>query len=630
MRRLLCAVGTAVLILGLPAGASADDAADSGAGTKLMLVLDASGSMADPASGGGGSRIDAARTALEAVIDAAPDAQRVGFRVFGAADVAEDDPAACTDSERIVDLGASNRDALREAVRAYEPVGWTPTSHALRAAAEDLGDEGQRTIVLLSDGEPTCDPDPCEVAGEIAASGVDVKIDVVGLDVSGAARDTLACVAQAGGGTYYDANDAQSLTDSLVETSVRASRPFDLTGEPIEGTADPAAAPTIESGQYLDVIPDDGPIHYRFTRSAPGTTVHVGAVFRGGAGSAGDSVNIGIAVDDEQQTWCNTGSAYGIGVGARSPINYGATSSWRSDPESVCSTRDDLLVAVEPIVGSEHLGTPIEIAVYEEPPLTEMVTAGDTPEQPVWTALTPERPTDDEIPGTSNANAPILDEGTYAFDINPGETQVVGIPLGWGEDLQAQFDAKLTDEVREAAAVGSAIDVDIVNPVRGSDAISFYADEPEDWTTGALGNIRENIDFRTGAQTYTVDPAQRASNKAAQRGASVAGVRYVQVVYNVRGDEANLPYTLTLKRNSSGDTEPPAYEEVEGLSAPEADSRLLDAAATLAEHAPAEEEAIEDSGIHPVVWLLAGVGGVLVVAVGALAMLRRRSADRPS
>ncbi|RLV51352.1 hypothetical protein D9V41_17295, partial [Aeromicrobium phragmitis] len=101
------------------------------------------------------------------------------------------------------------------------------------------------------------------------------------------------------------------------------------------------------------------------------------------------------------------------------------------------NTADEVTVRIDRTVGIELAGAPVELAVYEEPPLAEAPTT-DPPQAPAWTALEPGDATRDVVPGTSNANAPIVDEGTYALDINPGETQVLGIPLDWGESLQAQ------------------------------------------------------------------------------------------------------------------------------------------------------------------------------------------------
>src|SRR5699024_4759075 len=49
---------------------------------KLLLVLDASGSMAEDA-GGGQTRIEAAKDALRTVVDELPDDAEVGLRVYG-------------------------------------------------------------------------------------------------------------------------------------------------------------------------------------------------------------------------------------------------------------------------------------------------------------------------------------------------------------------------------------------------------------------------------------------------------------------------------------------------------------------------------------------------------------------
>src|SRR5699024_12709700 len=59
----------------------AKEASADGAG-KLLLVLDASGSMAEDA-GGGQTRIQAAKDALRTVVDELPDDAEGGLRVYG-------------------------------------------------------------------------------------------------------------------------------------------------------------------------------------------------------------------------------------------------------------------------------------------------------------------------------------------------------------------------------------------------------------------------------------------------------------------------------------------------------------------------------------------------------------------
>ncbi|MBA4606958.1 VWA domain-containing protein [Aeromicrobium sp. Marseille-Q0843] len=623
MKKTLSVVGSILLAataLSWPAASAQEDPA---ADTAMMLVMDASGSMAER-TGGGSTRIQAAKDGLDAVIDGLPDEQRVGFRVYGASDVAEDDPAACTDSERIVDLDTDNRDALRQAVADYEPVGWTPTSHALREAAKDLGDSGQRTIVLVSDGEPTCDPDPCVVAREIAKDGIDIRIDVVGFDVSGGARKTLQCVADEGNGTYYDADDAESLTDSLRVSSVRASRPFDLTGTPVKGTPTEDGAPLLAPGQYTDTVAVGGPSNYRVARTAPDSTVHVGAVISGVSGDLGASAT--LRTKRIGGLMCSGSTTYGLDMSSRSPVYYGGVSSWVRDADSECRTDDELGVQVERSVGQIE-GRPIELAVYEEPPITSELAPGAAGGEPEWVAPTPGTATE-AVPGTSIASAPEVGPGTYQLDISAGETQVLAVPVDWGEQVRAQVDAKLNDEVRDAAAIGSGLDVSVINPLRRDVTISLYGNWPQDWTRDPWANLRENIAFRTGAMSWPLHPANRAQNDTTREGASLAGMHYVVVSLKLRGDETNLPYTLTLDReNVLGDVAP-TYADVDGLTAPVADSRLVDspvtAAAEKTDDADTRAAAGAEDSASLLPWVVGGAVAALVLAAGIVMVLRRR------
>jgi Ca-activated chloride channel family protein len=106
------------------------------------------------------------------------------------------------------------------------PTGFTPIGHALALAARDLPADGPRTIVLVSDGEDTCTPpDPCEVARNLRAQGVAVKVETVGLLLEGPkARGQLQCIARATGGSYRDVSSVADLASSLVDISSRAAR----------------------------------------------------------------------------------------------------------------------------------------------------------------------------------------------------------------------------------------------------------------------------------------------------------------------------------------------------------------------------------------------------------------------
>ena len=192
------------------------------------------------------TKIDAAKRAFARLIPRLPTAGKVGLRVYGATVFNRTDPGACTDSQLAVPVGRADKPALAKAVAGFEPYGETPISYGLQQSAKDLGGSGQRTILLVSDGEETCDPDPCATAREIAGLGINLKIDVVGFRIGPSSRDQLRCIADAGSGTFYETNDAETLAASLERLSVRAFRPFRVSGTAVEGAPAAEGAPVLQ------------------------------------------------------------------------------------------------------------------------------------------------------------------------------------------------------------------------------------------------------------------------------------------------------------------------------------------------------------------------------------------------
>ena len=90
----------------------------------------------------------------------------------------------------------------------------------MKLAGETLtGREEERTIVLVSDGIETCKGDPCAVAEALRNSASNLKIHVVGYGVDAEARAQLQCVAQKGGGAYFDVDDTAALSGALTEVA---------------------------------------------------------------------------------------------------------------------------------------------------------------------------------------------------------------------------------------------------------------------------------------------------------------------------------------------------------------------------------------------------------------------------
>ncbi|MGW0999484.1 VWA domain-containing protein [Streptomyces sp. NPDC002520] len=256
IRRQRLAAGVCALLAALaagiafPGGAVADETARPA--PKVELVLDVSGSMRTRDIDGG-SRMAAAKQAFNEVLDATPEEVQLGIRTLGANYRGNDRKTGCTDTAQLYPVGPLDRTDAKTAVATLAPTGWTPIGPALQQAAKDLdGGDGTRRIVLISDGEDTCQPlDPCEVAREIAAKGIGLTIDTLGLVPDAKTRDQLSCIADATGGTYTSVQHKEELTDRVGQLVDRAADPV-VTPVATEGAAQCASAPSLKSGLYTD------------------------------------------------------------------------------------------------------------------------------------------------------------------------------------------------------------------------------------------------------------------------------------------------------------------------------------------------------------------------------------------
>ncbi|MGW5664975.1 VWA domain-containing protein [Streptomyces sp. NPDC003758] len=245
---LLAALAAGITV---PADAVADETTAQDA-PKVDLVLDVSGSMR-ARDIDGGSRMAAAKQAFNEVLDATPEEVQLGIRTLGANYPGDDRKTGCKDTAQLYPVGPLNRTEAKTAVATLQPTGWTPIGPALLKAADDLdGGNGSKRIVLISDGEDTCAPlDPCEVAREIAAKGIGLTIDTLGLVPNAKLNQQLSCIAEATGGTYTSVQHKEQLSDKVNQL---VDRTADRTVTPVavDGTGQCATAPSLKSGLYTD------------------------------------------------------------------------------------------------------------------------------------------------------------------------------------------------------------------------------------------------------------------------------------------------------------------------------------------------------------------------------------------
>ncbi|MCC3768968.1 VWA domain-containing protein [Streptomyces sp. UNOC14_S4] len=253
IRRRLAA-GACALLAALATGIAPASAADgpSKNSPKVELVLDVSGSMRTR-DVDGQSRMSAAQQAFNEVIDAVPSGVRLGIRTLGAHYPGDDKEIGCRDSKQEYPVGPVDRTEAKTAVAALRPTGWTPIGYALRGADQDLGtDGGTRRVVLITDGEDSCgQPDPCDVARELAAKGTHLTIDTLGLAHDDKTREQLSCIAAATGGTYTSVQHTDELSGKIKQIVRRADTPVE-TPKPVSGANECAKAPTIGQGVWTD------------------------------------------------------------------------------------------------------------------------------------------------------------------------------------------------------------------------------------------------------------------------------------------------------------------------------------------------------------------------------------------
>ncbi|UUZ44020.1 VWA domain-containing protein [Janibacter limosus] len=355
-------------------------------------MLDASGSMKEK-DASGGTKMAAAKEALTTVVDGLPAGTDVGLRVYGATEEGgKPTKAACADTQLVAPIKPLDKPGLTKAIKGFEAKGETPIAHSLAEGLKDLGDSGPRNIILVSDGEESCVPDPCPVVQKLVKDGVDLRIDTVGFDVDGTARKQLQCLADAGDGKYYDAADSGELATSLTKLSQQAVRQFSARGTPISMTTDTTSAPTMVPGRYTDTFSaGDKPRHARITRT-PNSIVHIGFVVR--PPSERDMFDEedwelslttpdGEECDTERESgteFFRSGSSLTMAVSANNRVTRPA------DGEP-CATSDELLLTVTHDEGKGS-DLPVQIAYVEEPAVTDVDSLPEAPDAKTLTGLT--------------------------------------------------------------------------------------------------------------------------------------------------------------------------------------------------------------------------------------------------
>ncbi len=625
-------IGVAGLLA--PSAARADEPSQG----RLLLMLDASGSMKDP-DPSGLSKIEAAKKALTGVVDALPSDAQVGLRVYGATQPGgKPTKAACADTQLVHPIEALDKPGLTAAIEAFRAKGETPIARSLTEAVKDLGPSGKRTIVMVSDGEESCVPDPCPTVRKLVGDGVDLQIDTVGFAVKGKARKQLQCIADAGRGTYYDAEDADALRASLSKLSQRALRPFTVSGTPVKATDAPESAPVLAPGQYTDSFAAKAaPRYYTVTRS-PGSTIRLSLTARPPANPEDYSTErLDVTLTTAEGRTCGNENALRFDPGRRTEAVVsqlridGPEDADDSDP---CHTATSFLVSVDRPQGVDQV-VPVEVVYIEEPQVQNL--------EALPPALDPADVTPLIAPG-SGAGTPVtggggfsdaltLAPGTYRDTVLPAEQVFYRVRLDFGQRAAFSVDAPAPGEKLELGSMSyTGFAIDAYAPDRA--VLTRTSGDPP--LIGSLGPSTSALQLTE--YTPEVRYANRTSfgngsySYVTLRKASLAGFYYFALgrTDESAGEDSAAPVNVRIRVAVEG-TPNGRPEYAGGVATTEGLTSATPTPSAAPTPSPASSSGAlgptEEDGASPLLWVgvalavLAGGGGVL------LALRRREGAD---
>ena len=225
-----------------------------------VLIIDSSNSMWGQIKRR--NKVVIARNALAENFERHQDNLNLGIIAYG-----HRSRVSCRDIQTIVKPGKIEPRSLEKAVRKLVPNGKTPIARSLNAAAALLNKtEGQRNIVLLSDGLDNCGPDPCATAAALKASDPRLFVHVIAFSIHKSRHPRLSCISENTGGTFQAARTPKELSRAINEALIAVTIVEEV--EPPapdqmlsggEGATNPetstkTAGPTVATG-----TPDAGP-----------------------------------------------------------------------------------------------------------------------------------------------------------------------------------------------------------------------------------------------------------------------------------------------------------------------------------------------------------------------------------
>ena len=218
----------------------------------VEIILDASGSMYQKI--GDQNRIAVAKTMLTELLQTTiPAGTPLALTVYG-----HREARSCRTDLELPLQPLVVADALK-IIRSVDPQdrSRTPLAESLKLVAEDLVDAtGPKLVILLTDGEESCDGDPEAAIRFLKEQGMNIKLNIVGMAIdSDVAKQQFSEWAKIGGGLYFDADSPEALQAGLEQALFPKYQLIDQNGAVhVEGVADGRSIDVAEGIYQLKVL----------------------------------------------------------------------------------------------------------------------------------------------------------------------------------------------------------------------------------------------------------------------------------------------------------------------------------------------------------------------------------------
>jgi Ca-activated chloride channel homolog len=233
--------------------------------TRILFILDASGSMLEQWGRPNQTRMSVAKNILARIVDSLKQNNNLelALRVYGHRSIRETNN--CKDTWLEVPFRPNNHKLIIDKINEIKPKGVTPITYSLEQCANDFpaGPGYRNIVILITDGIESCSGDPCAASRALQQKGVFLRPYIIGLGLR--AENKLDCV-----GKYIDAEtpgEFNHVLNEAIETSfAKTTVSIELLGEnnqPTESNVNVSFINAVTGAVLYDLV------HYRDRQGKP-------------------------------------------------------------------------------------------------------------------------------------------------------------------------------------------------------------------------------------------------------------------------------------------------------------------------------------------------------------------------